>query len=178
MMPFIIKAGHTSGSAFNSGICGQDIVLLGGGVDLYGNNGSVGETPVGGNVVLQPGLGVSHCGYNGYYGNIVACGNLYPSTDNAYACGNSANRWGSIYAANGVITTSDETLKDMVPLEYGLDDLMKVSTCKYKWKTQQDLLHTDPKYHHEYYGLKAQELDSIFPELIYKDQIYNLIIQR
>jgi hypothetical protein len=77
---------------------------------------------------------------------------------------------GSIYATNGTIQTSDSNEKIMQPLAYGLDDLMKVNPIKYQWKTQQELPDDDRNKYHEYFGVVADELDAIFPELVYNQE--------
>jgi hypothetical protein len=101
--------------------------------------------------------------------SLTAAG-LLPAVDNDLLLGQSGNRWAAVWAANGTIQTSDESEKDAVPLAYGLDDLAKVSTIKYKWKSQAALPDDDPDKNHEYYGVCAKELDALFPELIYNQQ--------
>jgi hypothetical protein len=95
---------------------------------------------------------------------------LLPAVDNDLPLGQSGNRWSAVWAANGTIQTSDESEKDAVPLAYGLDDLAKVSTIKYKWKSQAALSDDDPDKNHEYFGVCAEELDALFPELVYNQQ--------
>jgi hypothetical protein len=138
----------------------------------------------------QPGTGIAEClefrcygdGYNnanipaGNYKNMlsvfpdyVSTSHIYPITDNTRDLGTSSLRWRTLYCANGTIQTSDETEKDSVPLVYGLDDVMNITTIKYKWKTQADLPDDDPAKHYEYFGVCARELNDIFPELVYTE---------
>ena len=94
----------------------------------------------------------------------------YPADDNIISLGVLGGRWTAVYSANGTIQTSDELDKNYVPLPYGLSDLMKVSTIKYKWKSQDDLPEDDPKKNYEYFGICARELNELFPELVYNEQ--------
>ena len=95
---------------------------------------------------------------------------IAPSVDNAYTCGTNGARWLSVWAQNGTIQTSDSNEKDFVPLSYGLSNLLQVSTIQYKWKSQASLSNDDPAKNYEYYGVIANELDAIFPELVYNQQ--------
>jgi len=96
-------------------------------------------------------------------------GDTRPSLDNTSSMGTATFRWNAVYAVNGTIQTSDEKDKDSIPLPYGINDLMKISTIKYKWKTQIDLPDDDPRKNYEYFGICARELDTIFPELVYNE---------
>jgi hypothetical protein len=95
---------------------------------------------------------------------------IYPADDNLIELGGGGVRWKTVYSANGTIQTSDELDKNHVPLTYGLSDLMKVSTIKYKWKSQDALPDDDPKKNYEYFGICARELNELFPELVYNEQ--------
>ena len=96
--------------------------------------------------------------------------NLYPATTNTYALGATGNCWSTVYTTNGTVSTSDNTAKDSVPLPYGLSDILNVDTIKYKWKSQAALPDDDPEKSYEYYGVCADQLDPLFPELIYNRQ--------
>ena len=72
--------------------------------------------------------------------------------------------------SSGTVSTSDSAVKDSVPLTYGLTDLLAVDTIMYKWKTQAALPDTDPEKNYQYYGVCADQLDPLFPELIYNTQ--------
>lgn len=86
---------------------------------------------------------------------------LAPLADNAVRCGDSGRRWASVWSANGTIQTSDERLKNHKPLKYGLEHLIKVNPIQYSWKDEKD--------DNEYYGVSAQEVKEIFPELVYEE---------
>jgi hypothetical protein len=83
--------------------------------------------------------------------------------DNLAVCGTAERRWKAVHAAEGVVQTSDTAAKDVLKdLPYGLDELDKVRTVVYRWKGQ-----TDPAM---YYGVCADELVDLFPELVYTTQ--------
>ena len=112
-----------------------------------------------------------HAGTNNSQGVILDSGGFFrPWGDNLTGLGIVTQRWTSVYSVNGAIQTSDELDKNYIPLTYGLSDLMKVSTIKYKWKSQDDLPEDDPKKNYEYFGICARELNELFPELVYNEQ--------
>ena len=102
-------------------------------------------------------------------GYLYTLNGIVPENDGIQYIGTGTNRYALVYAANGTIQTSDETEKDYTPLTYGLDNLMKISTIKYKWKKQAELPDTDPTKNYEYYGICARELNTLFPELVYNE---------
>ena len=83
------------------------------------------------------------------------------SLDNQMICGSTSQRWVSVAAVNGTIQTSDISLKNYTELSYGLKDVLKIKTIKYSWKNSKDT--------HEYYGLDADNLRTIFKELVYDE---------
>ena len=86
-------------------------------------------------------------------------GNTYPDNDNAYSLGLATRRWSIIWAANGFIQTSDIRYKTNIePLDYGLNEVMKMNPVSYNWKENPD---SNPKV-----GLIAQELAEIIPEVV------------
>lgn len=66
--------------------------------------------------------------------------------------------------------TSDSSWKEWVPLPYGLDDVLKVQTIMYKWKSQAEMSDDDPAKQYQYFGVCADQLNALFPELIYNEQ--------
>jgi hypothetical protein len=59
---------------------------------------------------------------------------LQPATDNSVNCGQPTNRWGAVYAAGGVITTSDPSLKtDIAPLPEALPIVKSLEPKTYRW---------------------------------------------
>ena len=91
---------------------------------------------------------------------------FYPKTNNSIPIGKAGNRWSEVFASNGVINTSDSKLKDSIPLTYGLKEILQTRTILYKWKNLPD---TDPTKDYQYYGLCADELALLLPELTYDE---------
>ncbi|MEL6852536.1 MAG: tail fiber domain-containing protein, partial [Bacteroidota bacterium] len=94
------------------------------------------------------------------YGAAQFNGNVYPRSDNAVSLGLSGRRWSTIYAANGVIQTSDVRLKeDIRPLTAGLEKVMEMQAVQYRWKDQPE----SP----EKIGFIAQDLQQVVPEVVH-----------
>ncbi len=87
---------------------------------------------------------------------------IQPGTDNATAMGTSAKRWSVVYAVNGTIQTSDIRLKkNILPLTYGLNEVMQMQPVSYDWK--------DNSGSHKI-GLVAQAIKKIIPEVVVGDE--------
>lgn len=81
---------------------------------------------------------------------------LYPNNDNAISCGKSGNRWSEVWAANGTIQTSDETVKtDITCSTLGLPFLNKLRACQFRFK--------DGKRTH--FGFLAQQVKAVIDEI-------------
>jgi hypothetical protein len=95
-----------------------------------------------------------------------------PMSDETSSFGNTLGktnrRWGAVYATNGVITTSDMTLKTNVqPLTYGLKELLKLNTITYNWKNYKLGKTTIPLNKQEKkIGFSAQQLLEVLPEVV------------
>lgn len=91
-----------------------------------------------------------------------------PTRDALITCGTSNARWKNIFSANGVVQTSDTSYKNTRPLNYGLSHVEKIRTVVYTWKGDG---HDGAQQHQddEYYGVCADELVDVFPELVYHD---------
>jgi hypothetical protein len=77
--------------------------------------------------------------------------------------------WNNV-RANSFVNASDPTIKyDITPLTYGLNSLLQINPIKYKLKSNLNLPEENPQRNFEYYGFNAQELDEIFPELIFDE---------
>ena len=100
---------------------------------------------------------------------ITVRGSVFPSADITYGLGSGSFRFTTVYASGGVITTSDSSEKDLILLPYGLNEVMQVKTIMYKWKSQALLPDTDLTKHFQYYGICADQLSAIFPELVYNE---------
>jgi hypothetical protein len=58
-----------------------------------------------------------------------------PLTNGGADLGSASKRWGTVYASNGTINTSDINLKTNIKkLDYGLSEIMKLETITYNWK--------------------------------------------
>lgn len=98
---------------------------------------------------------------------VAVDGHLVPACNaNAEGCqnwdlGHPSLRWNDIWAANGVIQTSDGRLKgDVTPLPYGVADLARLEPVSFTWKDG------DPDVRH--LGLIAQEVREVLPELVHR----------
>lgn len=95
-----------------------------------------------------------------------------PMSDETSSFGNTLGktnrRWGAVYATNGVITTSDMTLKTNVkPLSYGLKEILKLNTITYNWKDYKLGNTSIPVEKQEKkIGFSAQQLLEVLPEVV------------
>ncbi len=87
---------------------------------------------------------------------------LIPGQDNVYTVGNTTNRWSAVWSANGTIQTSDIRLKkNILPLNYGLKEVLALRPVSYDWKDH-------PNQHK--IGLIAQEVKKIIPQVVTGDE--------
>jgi trimeric autotransporter adhesin len=92
-------------------------------------------------------------------GGSTFTGKIIPDADNAYSLGQSGNRWSTVWAASGVVSTSDANLKtNITPSPYGLQQVMQMKPVQYNWKTNpgNDLQ----------IGFLAQDIQKIIPEAV------------
>lgn len=89
-------------------------------------------------------------------------GQVIPDADGSRSLGIASRRWQAVYAANGTIQTSDVRLKkNILPLTYGLNEVIKLEPVSYDWK--------DNSGTHKV-GLIAQEVRKIIPEVVVGDE--------
>lgn len=89
-------------------------------------------------------------------------GQVIPDADNMWSCGISSRRWSAIFSANGTVQTSDIRLKkNILPLTYGMNEVMQMQPVSYDWK--------DNSGHHKI-GLIAQDVKKIIPEVVVGDE--------
>jgi hypothetical protein len=115
------------------------------------------------NVGTVSGTGAWTLGPSGAADSLVHSfrGRLRPATDNTYNFGDSSFRCVSIYAVNGTINTSDERLKkNIAEIEPTLDKVLKLKPSKWEPKFDDYVLGKS--------GFIAQELASVFPELVHE----------
>lgn len=118
---------------------------------LYASN-IISDGPIdfGSGRIIGPGAGSA----------IVCNANLIPAYDNTRQLGASANRWMSVWATDGTINTSDARFKrDIQPLAYGLNDLMKLRPVSYYWKDGREG-------DNRRIGFLAQDLQKTLPEVV------------
>ncbi len=91
-----------------------------------------------------------------------------PLTDASQDLGSTARRWTAVYASNGTIQTSDERLKeDIKPLEYGLEEILKLRPVSFQWKEEKaDDFIIPSKEKETKLGFIAQEVLQVIPEAI------------
>lgn len=87
---------------------------------------------------------------------------VQPGTDNATTLGTLTKRWSIVYAANGTIQTSDFRLKkNILPLQYGLNEVMQLVPVSYDWKDNSGT---------NKIGLIAQEVKKLIPQVVVGDE--------
>ncbi|HZV71097.1 MAG TPA: tail fiber domain-containing protein [Saprospiraceae bacterium] len=86
---------------------------------------------------------------------------LIPQIDDTKALGTSTRRWTAVYASDGTINTSDvREKKNITPIQYGLEEILKLRPVTYEWKSRND--------GKTKLGLIAQELETVIPEVVAK----------
>jgi hypothetical protein len=99
----------------------------------------------------------------------IDLGGIGPHTDGGITCGNTVRRFTSVAAINGTIQTSDSRFKNSSPLPYGLKEILQANTIIYSWKTQASLPDDNPEKNFKYFGVCADQLMDILPELCYNE---------
>ena len=85
---------------------------------------------------------------------------IRPENDNTSNCGNGTKRWGSVFAVNGTINTSDiRQKKNIDPLNYGLNQVLAMKPVSFNWYNEE----VKDKKH---LGFIAQEMNKMIPEVI------------
>lgn len=89
----------------------------------------------------------------------VGC-NWLPNLNNERSLGSASKRWNTVYATNSMINTSDRRLKkDILPIQYGLNEVLAMKPVSYHWKD--DKFDKSTKL-----GFIAQELQTIIKEVV------------
>ncbi len=85
-----------------------------------------------------------------------------PVPDNVILLGSAQHRWTEVWAANGVIQTSDSRHKQSVTdIQYGLSEVMKLKPVSYQWKNEKLKCGTGTNL-----GFIAQDLETIIPDVV------------
>lgn len=104
----------------------------------------------------------------------LATTTLQPRLDNAVSLGTSGMRWSTVYAANGTINTSDETLKTPVITDAAREAIaasaIKSSIYSYKWTDGSD----GDKVH---FGVGAQTVEKILSDSGLNPDIYAFLFK-
>nr|WP_321237163.1 tail fiber domain-containing protein [uncultured Psychroserpens sp.] len=93
--------------------------------------------------------------------DVIAFGSsLVPITDTGDRLGGPNRRWFDVYAANGMIQTSDRRSKtNIANLNYGLAEVLQMQPVSFNWKNKNN---PDTKI-----GLIAQDLQMLVPEVVH-----------
>ncbi|MBL7809605.1 MAG: tail fiber domain-containing protein [Saprospiraceae bacterium] len=98
---------------------------------------------------------------------IATNSNIRPSVDNLRSLGSSTYRWKDVWAVDGTINTSDRRLKkDIQPINYGLNDLMKLNPVSFLWN--QEGMDRERRL-----GFIAQELQPVLKEVVRTEELVN-----
>ncbi|WNJ19473.1 tail fiber domain-containing protein [Pontibacter sp. G13] len=90
--------------------------------------------------------------------------NIVPIGSGIFDLGSSTHRWGTVYATNGTINTSDARDKmGIQPLSYGLDAIAQLNPVSFQWKEGHD--------RSVKLGLLAQDLQQVIPEVVVDTEI-------
>ncbi|MBC7904910.1 MAG: tail fiber domain-containing protein [Gemmatimonadaceae bacterium] len=93
---------------------------------------------------------------------LTVAGVIAPSADNLYTLGKTTARWSQVWAADGVIQTSDARLKtNILPLSYGLSEVLRMEPVRYDWISNPGSMGK--------IGLIAQDVQKIIPEVVTGD---------
>ncbi len=138
------------------------------GSDIYRASGNVGigtipseKLHVAGNIRIGSTLylGTVESISDGGNFELICNGTVSSTVDGGDNCGASGRRWGSVFAVNGTINTSDARDKsNILGLKYGLEQIMKLRPVSFTWK--------DHKIQDTKLGLLAQEVQEIIPEVV------------
>lgn len=98
---------------------------------------------------------------------LSVAGVVAPTADNSYTLGKNTLRWSAVWSVNGTIQTSDSRLKtNILPLQYGLKEVMQMNPVSYNWRTGSD---------ENKIGLIAQEVQQLVPEVVKGDEQQELL---
>lgn len=89
-------------------------------------------------------------------------GDVLPTADNTYTCGNNVARWTQVWAVNGAIQTSDRTAKrdiTNITKEEAENIIKSIDGVWYKWN--------DDEQGRRHAGHIAQDVVGVFPESVY-----------
>jgi len=169
---WVLSNGAVSGMTLSSHICHNGKVLIG----RSGTTTHHFEVSNGLTTGTTFGIGDTELITDGNNQTQFNC-SLLPYADNVLYLGNTnSNRgisqiYNTVYSVNGTIQTSDENLKsDVKPLNYGIDEIMKLKPVSYYWKEEKINSLVVPQNEKQLkLGLIAQEVEKIIPEVVYSE---------
>lgn len=99
---------------------------------------------------------------------IATSDTFIPLEDDWYNLGSSDNRWTSVYATDGTVSTSDARFKkDIKNLNYGLEEIMKLKPVTFRWKKDHIGKTKIPdNLQKTKIGFLAQDLLEVIPEVV------------
>ena len=125
-------------------------------------------------------VGLSNIGRAYMYGQSLFCQSIYSRTNGSYECGGATNRWSYVYAINGNFSgnvvasgevtayqSSDIRLKTNIQKLNAIDVVRRMNVVEYDWTEQALELKADKHVHD--YGLIAQEVEELIPEVVNDD---------
>jgi len=90
-----------------------------------------------------------------------------PWFNNSTALGSLSYKWTAVYATNGTIQTSDETMKENIKsISYGLDAVMNLKPVSYNWKDKKAKIGNGTNL-----GFMAQDLEKVLPDVVVHEKI-------
>lgn len=152
---------------FYHNVTGDIVSIVGdGSVGIMNTNPGPGATlHVGTGTGAQISLGSAEYFEDAGAATIGVGASIDPVVDNFYDLGNSSERFNQVYAALGVVTTSDQREKEHIEnLSYSMNTIMQLRPVAYNWKGQ--------KYPGKRLGFLAQDLQKVIPEVVVdQDQV-------
>jgi hypothetical protein len=123
---------------------------------------------------------VMHMAANGNLGvgtaspdsKLTVDGDISPETNNTYNLGTgTSDRWNTIYYSTLMQGSDDRIKQNIAPLQYGLDELLQLNPISYELIPPLDSLGqvVEEAVIGEQFGLSAQSLQSILPQLVHED---------
>ena len=99
---------------------------------------------------------------------LIEASSLNPLDDNGVRLGGSSKRWSAVWSTNGTIQTSDMRLKKNVkPLDYGLEALLRLEPIRYQWKDNSyGNTRVPDSQAAKMLGFSAQQLLEVIPEVV------------
>ncbi len=90
-----------------------------------------------------------------------------PWFNNSVSLGSTLYKWTAVYATNGTIQTSDETMKENIKsISYGLNAVMNLKPVSYNWKDKKAIIGNGTNF-----GFIAQDLEKVLPDVVVHEKI-------